>query len=208
MNDAYMPIEKKFKFTRQALKIIAQYRFPIHLMIKSDLVLRDIDIIKQISEVYAAISFTITAADDELSKKIEPGAPPSSARFEAMRKLSQDGIYTGVSMMPILPFIEDTEENITSLIEKAHKAGAKYILPAFGMTLRNRQREYYYDRLDELFPRTKQKYQKAFKFNYEAPCPNADKLFDLTHKLCTKYGISLKMDFYEPPKPSKQLKLA
>ena len=156
MNDTYMPVEKKYRMTRQALEVIAEHKFPIHIITKSDLVVRDIEVLKKISKVFAAISFTITTADDDLARKIEPGAPPSSARFAAMKAIAQAGIITGITMMPILPYIEDNVENITSLVESAHEAGASYIIPAFGMSLRTGSRDYYYDKLDVLFPGVKE----------------------------------------------------
>ncbi|MBN2101041.1 radical SAM protein [Candidatus Dojkabacteria bacterium] len=207
MNDEYMPIEKDLRLTRQALEVIVQHRFPVHMMTKSDLILRDLDLLKKISSIYVAATFTITASDDELSKKVEPGAPPSSARFEAIKKLSDQGIYTGITMMPILPFIEDTDENITSLIEKAHESGAKYILAWFGLTMRDRQRTHFYKKLDELFPGMKTKYRKAFGENYECNSTRIAELQSLFESLCLKYGIETKMKFYEPEKPAKQLDL-
>ena len=158
MNDPYMPLEREYQLCRRALEVIAKHQFPVHIITKSDLVLRDIELLKEINQVYAAVSFTITAADDELAKQTEPGAPPSSARFAAMRQLADAGIHTGVTMMPILPFIGDTEENITRLVELAHQNGASYILPWFGMSLRAGSRDWYYDQLDQRFPGIKQKY--------------------------------------------------
>lgn len=207
MNDCYMPIERKLKLTRQALEVITQYRFPVHMMTKSDLVLRDIDLLNKIKNIYTAVSFTITTPNDKLAKIVEPGAPPPSSRYKAIKKLSDEGIYTGITMTPILPFIEDTEENITELVEQAHHAGAKYILAWFGMTLRDRQRAYYYKKLDKHFPGLKQRYQKAYGDNYSANSPNAQKLNQIFKQLCKKYGIQTKMDKYKPPKEPKQLGL-
>ena len=142
MNDPYMPLEAKLNLTGRALEIIADHRFPVHVITKSDLVVRDADILADIGRVYAAVSFTVTAADDDLSRKLEPGAPPTSKRFAALAALAARGIYTGVTMMPILPFIEDNAENIAGIVAQAAAAGASYIMPAFGMTLRDRQRAY------------------------------------------------------------------
>ena len=119
MNDPYMPIEKERELTRKALEVIQKNRFPVHILTKSTLVLRDIDILQKIAEQYAAVSFTITTADDELCKKLEPCAPVASERFSAMKELRDKGIYTGVMMMPILPFLEDTKENIEALVSQA-----------------------------------------------------------------------------------------
>ncbi len=203
MNDPYMPLERERQMTRQALALMAEYRFPVHVITKSDLVLRDLDLLREISRVYAAVSFTITTADDALSKKIEPGAPPSSKRFEALRVLAANGIVAGVTMMPILPFIEDMEENITAIVEQAHAAGARYILPAFGMTMRDRQREYYYDKLDQLFPGLKDRYRQRYGERYECPVPNAKRLDKLFRGLCEQYGLPTRMPFYSPDSTSQ-----
>ena len=101
MNDPYMPIEKKYRLTGGALEIINHHGFPVHILTKSDLVLRDLETLKNISQVYAAVSFTITTADDQLARIIEPGAPPPSARFNAIKELAEEGILTGLTMMPI-----------------------------------------------------------------------------------------------------------
>src|SRR5512137_1583093 len=113
MKDPYMPLEADVRLTRRALEVIAGFGFPVHVITKSDLVLRDIDLLEEISrKTYAAVTFTITTADDAMSKRLEPGAPDSSQRLAALGALSQHGILTGVTLMPVLPFIEDTEDNI------------------------------------------------------------------------------------------------
>ncbi len=206
MNDPYMPVEAIHKMTRQALEIIAQYRFPVHILTKSDLVLRDLAILRQIGKVYAAVTLTITTADDHLSKLVEPGAPPSSRRFRAIQTLAENGILCGVAMMPVLPFIEDNEENITAIVEKAHAAGATYILPAFGMTCRDRQRAYYYDKLDQLFPGVRQKYEHQFGNRYGCECPKAAQLSQLFRQLCDRYGIVRHMPVFHTEQQA-QLKM-
>ncbi len=203
MNDPYMPLERERQLTRQALTLIAEHRFPVHDITKSDLVLRDLDLLKEISRVYAAVSFTITTADDVLSKKIEPGAPPSSRRFAALRVLAGSGIIAGVTMMPILPFIEDTEENITAIVEQAHAVGARYILPAIGMTMRDRQRAYYYDNLDQLFPGLRDRYQQRYGERYECAVPNAKRLEKVFRGLCEQHGLPTRMPFYSPDSTSQ-----
>jgi DNA repair photolyase len=202
MNDTYMPVERKYKMTRQALELVAQHRFSIHIITKSDLVLRDLDLLREISKVYAAISFTITTIDDDLSRVLEPGAPPSSARFAAMKTLAQAGILTGLTMMPVLPFIEDTVENITGLVEKAHESGASYVLPWFGMSLRAGSRDYYYKKLDECFPGIKAKYERQFGDRYECNSPHQQKLNNTLQKLVDQYGILTRMPVFTPQKIS------
>jgi DNA repair photolyase len=198
MNDPYMPIEAKIGLTRQALEVIAEFRFPVHILTKGDLVLRDIDLLERIGEVFAAVSFSITTADDALARKLEPGAAAPSARYRAMRTLADHGILTGVTMMPILPFIEDSDENIAGIVRQAHENGASYIIPAFGMTLRDRQRAYYYDKLDRHFPGTRQCYIEAFGSDYFAPVRNYRKLEAHFQELCRRYDMPARMPQYKP----------
>jgi len=198
MNDPYMPLEAQVNLTGRALAVIAQFGFPVHVMTKSDLVLRDVDTLCQVNRVYAAVSFTITTVDDDLGKKLEPGAPLVSRRFEAMQELAACGIYTGVTMMPILPFIEDNEENVTQIVEKAHAHGASYIIPWFGMTLRDRQRLYYYERLDELFPGLRAKYERRFGEQYNCQANDARHLYETLGRLCDEYGIATRIRPYSP----------
>lgn len=199
MNDPYMPIEAERNLTGRALEIIAQHQFPVHIITKSDLVVRDLATLQTISQIYAAVSFTITTADDELGKRLEPGAPKVSARFAAMQHLAAHNILTGVTLMPVLPFIEDTADNLTAIITRARECGATYILPAFGVTLRDRQRDYYYAKLDRLFPGLRPRYERAFGQRYSATSPNAQRLTQLCRELCERFGLALKMPHYQPP---------
>jgi DNA repair photolyase len=198
MNDPYMPVERKLNLTGRALEVIAQFRFSVHILTKSDLVLRDLDTLCQINERYAAVSFTITTADDELGKKLEPGASLVSDRLKAMRVLAQRGIHTGVTMMPILPFIEDNEENIAQIVRLAHEYGATYIIPSFGMTMRDRQRAYYLNKLDELFPGLREKYERRFGDQYYCAANNMSWLEERFNELCKQYGIATRAPQYAP----------
>jgi DNA repair photolyase len=204
MNDPYQPLEATRNLTGQALHVIAENQFPVHVITKSNLVVRDLDTLMQISQVYAAVSFTITTADDALGKKLEPGAPLVSQRLAAMKTLADNGILTGVTMMPILPYIEDTEENIRALVEQAHANGAQYIIAGFGVTLRDRQRAYYYDKLDRLFPGMRQQYERAFGERYSASANNARKLEKIFRELCDRYGIATRMPQFTPRKKTRQ----
>jgi DNA repair photolyase len=197
MHDPYMPIEKNRYLTGEALEIMAEFSFPVHVMTKSDLVLRDVDIFQQLSEVYAAVTFTITTLDDELGKKIEPGSPLVSDRFRAMDALSRAGILTGVSMMPILPFLCDIEKNITGIVERAADSGAVYLLPWIGMSLRDRQRSYYYAELDKLFPGLKEKYIQMYGDQYRVLAPNAEILSEKLTEWCAERDLALSMPTYE-----------
>ena len=198
MNDPYMPLEADLDLTGRALDVIAEFRFPVHVMTKSDLVLRDLDTLCRINQVYAAVSFTITTADDELGKKLEPGAPPVSKRFRAMKVLADHGIRTGVTMMPVLPFIEDNDQNVRQIVEQARACGASYIIPWFGMSLRDRQRAYYYERLDQLFPGLRREYQRVYGDQYSCQSRNADRLTTLFEELCERHGISTRIEPYQP----------
>lgn len=195
MSDPYNPFEKKYELTRGALELINTYGFGISIATKSDLVTRDIDLLKRIKQHSPVlIKITITACDDELCKKIEPGVAASSKRFAAIKQLSDNGIFAGVLMMPILPYIEDSEENIRGIIHKAHENGAKFIYPAFGVTLRQNQREWYFDKLDKLFPGVKEKYIKAYGNSYECHSPNAKQLMSMTKQECERLGLLYKME--------------
>ena len=201
MSDPYLPLEATRRLTAQALEVIAEQQFPLHALTKSDLVLRDVGTLRRIAQTYAAVSFTITTADDELGKQVEPGAPLVSRRFAAMSKLAEAGLLTGVLMMPILPFIEDNPENITTLVTRAQACGASYILAAFGMTLRDRQRAYYYTQLDRLFPGLRKQYEQQFGLRYSAGARAAQHLEQIFNEACARYGIATRMPFYEPAPP-------
>lgn len=207
MSDPYTPVEKKYGLTRQALMVIADHRFPVNITTKSNLVLRDVEVLQEISKIHASVSFTITTTDDLLASKIEPFAPSPSARFKAMGVLSVLGICTGVTMMPILPFIEDQADNIIEIIKKAKEYGAQYIYPAFGMTLRDRQRTYYYNKLDELFPGLRPKYEQRFGTRYGCSANNAAKLKEVFQEACLKYSVSTKIPTYESKVSAMQLSL-
>ena len=199
MNDPYMPLEAERHLTRGALGLIARYGFGVHVLTKSTLVLRDLDLLQNISQAYAAVTFTITTADDALSRQLEPGAPPSSERFAAIRQLASQGLYTGVSLMPVLPFLEDTPENITAIVHQAAEAGAQYIIPWISVTLRNRQRDYYYQQLDRLFPGLRQRYERAYGNAYHCEPPQAHRLYTLLKEICAQVGLNTAIKPYQPP---------
>ena len=207
MNDPYTIAEKRYHLTSRALGIVAKYRFPVHIITKSDLVLRDLDVLKEINQVKARVSFTLTTTDDALAKKLEPGAPSPSRRLAAMQELSKYGIETGVVMMPILPFIEDTPENITRIVLAASEHGASYIIPAFGMTMREGQREHYYLKLDEHFPGFRERYEAAFGNAYHCPAQGQKQLASLFHDLCETYHLATQVSPYPSMPDHEQLSL-
>jgi DNA repair photolyase len=205
MNDPYMPIENKLKYTRKALEILYTFNWPIHLITKGTLVLRDIDLLQSLSRNYAAVSLTITTPHDSLSKQIEPAAPASSERLACVNELANKGIYTGVLLMPVLPFINDKAEDIKLLVEKVKAAGASYIIAAFGVTLRDRQRNYFYNQLDQRFPGLKTKYQKEFGNIYNASIKDKS-MYSQFSEWCNKLDIPTRMQFHKQ-ETSNQLKL-
>ena len=198
MNDPYMPLEAARNLTGRALEVIAHHHFPVHIITKSNLVLKDLTTLQQINRIYAAVTFTVTTIDDELGKKVEPGAPLVSQRFAAMAELAAHGILTGVAMMPILPFLEDTADNIRAIVARARACGATYILPAFGMTLRDRQRDYYYAQLDRLFPGLRSQYERRFGSRYACVANNVRRLEQVFHEQCTRAGIATRIPAYVP----------
>jgi len=207
MNDPYMPVEKHYNLTGQALKLIARRGFGVHINTKSDLVLRDLDTLREISRVHASVCLSISTTDDDLSRMIEPGAPPVSRRFAAIQALAEQGIAAGVCMMPVLPFLEDTVENIIALVERAAENGAGFIIPWFGMSLRDRQRAYYYEQLDRLFPGFREKYERAFGERYGCPARESNHLAEVFYKQCAQHGLETRVPPYRPQQEPKQYSL-
>ena len=213
MSDTYNPLEKEYEQTRGALKIISKYNFGVSIDTKSDLVLRDLDLLKEINKKNnVIIKFTITTPHDDLSKIIEPNVCPSSKRLEAIKKLTDNGIYAGIMLNPVLPFITDKEEDIRLLVKLAHEHGAKFIHTYMGMTLRENQRDYYYEKLDKYFPNIKEKYINYYKNSYNCPVPNYKKLYKVFTEECDKYKILYNMkdiikDFKKEIKNNEQISL-
>lgn len=194
MSDPYNPFEARYKLTRGALELINKYGYGASILTKSDLVVRDIDIFTGIKEHSPAmVKFTITTYDDELCKTIEPNVAVSSKRFKVIKEMSGRGIFTGIHMWPILPFINDTKENIRNVVRAAAENGADFVSPYFGVTLRQNQRLYYYQQLDKSFPGIKQKYISTYGNKYECISPYEKELWAVFKYECEKYGLLYKM---------------
>ncbi len=204
MNDPYMPVEREYRLTGRALEIIARHGFGVHVTTKSDLVVRDADVLSAMGKGRASVCFSVSTADDELGKKVEPGAPLVSRRYLALKALTGQGIQAGVCMMPILPFLEDSIENITAIVEKAVENGASFVVPWFGMSMRDRQREYYYAQLDRLFPGLRAKYEQAFGLHYECPARWADQLSSCFYELCKRYELGTRVPVFPELEVEKQ----
>ncbi|MCL2408949.1 MAG: radical SAM protein [Oscillospiraceae bacterium] len=190
MSDPYNPQEREVKLTRNSLELINAYEFGVDICTKSALVMRDIDILRDIKRHSPVLAkLTITTAEDDLAGKIEPYASTTTERFAALEALVKNDIYCGVLMMPLLPYINDTEENVLKILTQAQNAGAKFVYPAFGMTLRAGNREYYYEKLDEYFPGLKQQYIKKYGDRYNCTSPKMSKLFEVFAAKCNELGL-------------------
>ena len=194
MSDSYNPFEREQQITRSALALLERYGFGVSIETKSDLIVRDIDIFTDLSRRAPAIlKMTVTTADDALAARLEPHAPPPSKRFEALTGLSAAGLCTGILLMPVLPFLTDTAENIKAIVRRGHECGVRFIYPQFGVTLRGRQRAYFYDRLEESFPGLKRCYQGVYGESYLCKSPKAKELYALLQNECERYGIAYRM---------------
>ncbi|MDR2932560.1 MAG: radical SAM protein [Oscillospiraceae bacterium] len=193
-SDPYNPYEKELLLTRHALELIDIYGFGAGIATKSPLIARDRDILARIAAHDPVIvKITVTCADDAVSRVIEPGVAVTSARFEAMRALADAGLYSGVLMMPLLPFINDTDDNVAEIVRLAGRSGARFIYPAFGLTMRSGQREYLYKALDASFPGVREKYAAQFGGQYSCRSPRAEQLWQIFKKECDAYGIVYRM---------------
>ena len=191
MSDPYTPVEAELGMTRRALEVIERYGCGISLLTKSDLVLRDLDLLDRINRrSKAVVQMTLTTMDDKLCKLIEPGVCPTSRRIEVLKEFQKAGIPTVVWLCPILPWLNDTQENIRGIVDSCADAGVKGIV-CFGMgvTLREGSREHYYTQLDRKFPGLKERTIRTYGSAYELRSAHHRELEALFHRLCAKHGI-------------------
>ncbi len=191
MSDPYMSLEQDVQLMRRCLEVIDRHAFGATVITKSDLVLRDLDLFRHIHEqAKAVVQMTLTTYDEELCRILEPNVCTTRQRFEALCKLRDNGIPTVVWLTPILPFLNDTRENLAGILRYCIQAGVKGIVCfGMGLTLREGNREYYYAALERHFPGLKQRYQQTFGNAYELDSPNHEALMRLFHAVCEKYGI-------------------
>lgn len=194
MSDPYMHCEEELGLTRRCLEIILQYGFGVTLLTKSDRILRDIDLLEKINgETKCVVQMTLTTFDDDLCKIIEPNVCNTKRRIQVLQEMQKRGIPTVVWLTPILPFINDTVENIQVILEECARVGVKGIICFdMGLTLREGDREYYYAALDKHFPGVKHKYIQRYGNAYELPSPKAKELMSVFADTCRKYGILYK----------------
>lgn len=191
MTDPYIPLEMETGNVRKALSLIAQYGFGVTIITKSSLVLRDIGLLQKINETAkCVVQMTLTTYDDSLCRKIEPNVSPTSERFETLKRFRDAGIPTVVWLTPILPYINDTEENISGLLELCAEAKVRGVVNfGMGLTLREGNREYFYERLDRLFPGLKEKYIRTYGNQYIVNSPRNGELLSLFHQRCEAAGL-------------------
>ena len=191
MSDPYTPPEEELRYTRRALELILQYGFGITLLTKSSLVLRDLDLLQRInSQTKCVVQMTLTTWEESLCRILEPNVSTTTERFAALMKLKEAGIPTVVWLCPILPFLNDTAENINRLLDCCEQAGVRGIVQfGMGVTLRQGNREYFYRQLDRHFPGLKERYIRTYGNAYVLESPNSRDLLELLHRRCRDAGI-------------------
>ena len=191
MTDPYVPLEKELEHVRKTLMLVERYGFGFTVITKSDLILRDLDLLKRINEkTKCVVQMTLTTYDEELCKKIEPGVCTTRRRFEVLKAMRDAGIPTVVWLCPVLPFINDTEENLWGILNYCVEAGVRGVLCfGMGLTLRDGNREYFYEQLDRLFTGMKERYMREFGNSYICSSPRNGRLMKLFHRTCEEAGI-------------------
>ena len=190
MTDPYIPAERNLKYVRKSLELIDRYGFGFTCITKSDLVLRDLDLLKKINDkAKVVVQMTLTTADDDLCRILEPNVCPTSRRAEVLNELKDAGIATVVWLCPILPYINDTLENIEAILDYSIDADVKGILCKMGLTLRDGNRQYFYQKLDEHFPGMKERYIREFGNQYGIGSPDNDELMKYFKKRTAQAGI-------------------
>ena len=213
MSDPYNPLESHLKLTRNSLELINAFGFGAAPVTKSALVTRDIDILTDIkSHSPVAVILSITTADDKLSKQIEPNTSSTLERFEAISLLAKNGIFCGLFIVPMLPYVTDSPQNLKNLLSMAKDAGAKFVYTYMGMTLRPGSREYYYAKLDKILPGIKEEYIKRYRLRKYCQSPNSKKLWHVLAEECERLGLLYDMKAithsYKSPYYDRQLTLS
>ena len=191
MSDPYMHCEEELRLTRRCLEIILENGFGVAIQTKSDRILRDIDLLSEINRsAKCVVQMTLTTYDDDLCRILEPNVCNTKRRIEVLEEMRKKDIPTIVWLTPVLPFINDTEDNITAILNECVRVGVKGVIDfGMGLTLREGDREYYYAALDKHFPCMKERYIKRYGNAYELPSPNAKELTALFRSICKNNGI-------------------
>lgn len=214
MCDPYMHCEEQLQLTRRCLEIIDRYEFGLAIQTKSDRILRDLNLLKSINQkAKCAVQMTLTTYDEKLCKILEPNVCTTKERVKALQIFRDNGIPTVVWLSPILPFINDTRENIEGILEYCVEAGVYGIINfGMGLTLREGNREYFYAALDKHFPGMRGKYHKKYGYAYELPSDRSRELMELFCRKCKENGIVCDVDecfryLHELPEKYDQLSL-
>ena len=214
MSDPYMHCETELELTRKCLEIIHRYGFGLAIQTKSDRILRDIDLLDDINkDTKCVVQMTLTTYDDELCSILEPNVCNTKRRLEVLKMMQERGIPTIVWITPILPFINDTEENVRQILEACAKVGVKGIIDfGMGLTLREGDREYFYAALDKHFPGMKKRYIETYGNAYDLPSPDSGKLTGILKEICMENNMMYKPDdcfkyMNEFPEKYKQMSL-
>ena len=196
MSDPYLHAEEELGLTRRCLELIDEYGFGVAIQTKSDRILRDLDLLKSINrKTKCVVQITLTTYDEELCRILEPNVCTTAKRIEVLNSLKEEGIPTIVWMTPILPFINDTEENIMGLLQECQKADVYGIITfGIGVTLRDGDRQYFYQNLDKYFPGMKEKYIETYGDAYELPSPHQRELMQIVKNECEKVGMEWRTD--------------
>lgn len=196
MSDPYNPFEEELLLTRHALELIDAYDCGVSVDTKSDLIVRDIDLYQSIQAHSPVIcKLTVTTVDEDLAAKVEPRAPSPAQRLAAIRSLAQAGVFCGVLLMPVLPFLEDRHEQVLAVVDRSADAGAKFIYSGFGVTMRQGQREYFLRELDRAFPgeHLSRRYLARYGDRYRCPSPRARELWEIFAARCRERGLLYQM---------------
>jgi DNA repair photolyase len=212
MSDPYNPRERELELTRGALALVERFRSGLAVATKSDLVARDADLLLLIqAHAPVIVKMSITTGDDALACQIEPGAPSPSRRFQALRALADNGIFCGTLLMPVLPFITDSPDNLLGVVRSAAEHGARFVYPWLGMSLRDGQREHYYGGLERHFPDLVRKYKARYGERYDCSIPDAHDRWRLLKAECDRLGLLCEMqpiiDAYRSGYGERQLRL-
>ena len=191
MSDPYIPLEETLRLTRGALELIYRYGFGVAIQTKSARILRDLELLKAINhQSKAVVQMTLTTCDENLCRIVEPAVSTTRQRVEALKRFRDAGVPTVVWLCPLLPWLNDTPENVLGILESCREAGVKGVINfGMGLTLRDGDREYYYAALDRHFPGLKQRYIETYGNAYELPSPRSRELWQLFHETCENYGI-------------------
>ena len=191
MSDPYIPLESQLQLTRRSLELIEKYGFGVSIQTKSTRILRDLDLLRQInSQTKAIVQMTLTTYDETLCRLVEPNVSTTKERYTALKQFQAAGIPTVVWLCPLLPFLNDTEENIRGILDYCIDAGVKGIICfGMGLTLRDGDREYFYAQLDRKFPGLKEQYIRTYGNAYDIPSPRQESLLKFFHDTCEHHGI-------------------